>query len=93
MKDLINTLLTTFAWFRVESGNEYSGSQAVEFARKNNLIGTKLTGSDGTVHRINVSEYRNKETGKYKEALWINAVSKDEIDSTEMVSKYGTASA
>jgi len=86
MKDLINQLLTQFAWFTAESGSEFSGSDAVEFAKKNNLVGTLLTDSEGTKYRINTSKYwvRNQE----RQALWINPVSKNEVEQGALASKY-----
>jgi hypothetical protein len=86
MKDLITQLFTQFAWFKADSGSEFSGSETVEFARKNNLIGTKLTGKDGTQYRINTSSYYYR--GQQRESLWVNPISDKEIESDAMTVKY-----
>ena len=86
MKDLINNLFSNFPWFKADSGSHFSTSDAVAYARENNLVGCKLTDKDGTAYRINTNKYWYK--GQEKESLWINKISEKEVESSEMTATY-----
>jgi hypothetical protein len=87
MKDLINTLLSTYPWFNNKKETaQFSTESAYQFCKDNKLEGAKMKDREGIQYRISLNTYYYE--GKPKNVVWINKISEQEVDNAVMASRF-----